>query len=50
MILHEVKVHVVDTNQLKEFWDKFSGITVKNILLVQAKLAELGLSLAVVAN
>ena len=41
---HELHVHAVDMGKLTEFTDSISGLTAENVLAVQCKLLELGLS------
>ena len=43
-------MHVVDADQFNEFCDDLAGLKAKNKLAVQARLVELGLSLAPVTD
>ena len=46
----EVRVYTVDIDHFEEFVDELSRLTANNIPAVQAKLTELGLSLASITS
>ena len=50
VLLHRVRIHAVDSDQFKEFYDELSGLTADNKPAVQAKLAQLGPNLAPMNN